>query len=250
MITVSVRFYEELNDFLRPGKRKRDNTRELLHRTTVKDVIESFRVPHTEVDLILVNGKSVGFDYYPEDGDRISVYPVFESMDISGITHLQERPLRDLKFVADVHLGALVRRLRILGFDTEYSNDSDDQDLLRTVKDENRVLLTRDRPLLMYNLVQRGCWIRSINPDDQALEVLNRFDLWSNMYPFSRCTLCNGPLWQVEKKRVMSLLEPKTKRYYDTFVQCTGCGQVYWKGSHYTGLLQFVNWIKGNYPRV
>lgn len=248
IMIVTVRFYEELNDFLRPARRKQDCIKMLKHRTTVKDVIESFRVPHTEVDLILVNGNSVNFDYSPDDGDRISVYPVFEALDISSLTHLQERPLRNLKFVADVHLGSLVRRLRILGFDVCYENDHDDADLLRIVREENRILVTRDRSLLMYNLVQRGCWIHAINPDRQTLEILNRFDLWKNIKPFKRCTICNGQLKPVTKNQVMDNLEPKTKQYYDTFVQCSKCGQVYWEGSHYSRLFSFVNWIKGQAP--
>lgn len=240
---INIRFYEELNDFLRPSQRKRELIKKLNHQTTVKDVIESFGVPHTEVDLALVNGKSVPFDYLLHNGDRISVYPVFESLDISPMAKLQERPLRNLKFVTDVHLGKLTRFLRLLGFDVYYRNDQEDYELLQIMEKDHRVLLTRDRHLLMHRIVERGYWLRSQNPPRQALEVVKRFDLWRNIKPFKRCLNCNGVLESVPKKRIQDNLEPKTKLYYRTFVQCRNCENIYWKGSHYARLKEFVDWI-------
>jgi len=247
--TVQVRFYEELNDFLPPSRRKRDLVKTLNHRTTVKDVIESFRVPHTEVDLILVNGDSVDFDFLLKDKDRISVYPVFESLDVTSLVRLQERPLRDLKFVADVHLGKLVRLLRLLGFDTFYRNHLPDADLLRIMEREHRVLLTRDRPLLMHRVVTRGYWLRSQDPYQQVLEVLKRFDLWEQIHPYHRCMRCNDVLVPVSKKEILDRLEPKTKKYYSDFVQCSDCKNVYWKGSHYTRLNALIRKIRSQNGR-
>ncbi len=245
-LTVQVRFYEELNDFLPPVRRKRELVKILNHSTTVKDIIESFRIPHTEVDLILVNGESVDFDFRVKDKDQISVYPVFESLDITPMVRLQERPLRNLKFVADVHLGKLVRFLRLLGFDTFYRNHHPDMDLLRIMEQEHRGLLTRDRPLLMHRRVTRGYWLRSQDPYQQILEVLKRFDLWEQIQPYHRCLRCNGVLTPVSKKAIMDRLEPKTKKYYSDFVQCSNCKNIYWKGSHYSRLNALIKKIKSH----
>src|SRR3989338_9144205 len=116
MSRAHFRFYEELNDFLPPERRKTTFTREFRNRASVKDMIEALGVPHTEVDLILVNGASVDFSYLVQDGDRISVYPMFESFDIRPLVHLRPRPLREPKFVLDTHLGKLAVYLRLLGF--------------------------------------------------------------------------------------------------------------------------------------
>ena len=245
MCTVRLRFYEELNDFLRPQFRKDKNIERVLnHRTTVKDVIESCGVPHTEVDLILVNGDSKRFDYHIHNADSISVYPVFESLDISHVTRLQERPLRDLKFAADVQLGKLVKKMRILGLSVAYRNDIRDNELLEVMLNENRVLLTRDRKLLMHKIVQRGYLVRSDSPPVQIVEVVKRFDLAGQLVPFARCTECNGELQAVAKAEVLDLLEPKTKLYYDNFVQCGNCKKIYWKGTHYDKLTAWVDKIR------
>ena len=123
MHKATFRFYEELNDFLPKEKRKKRFEHNFIDRASVKDVIESFGVPHTEVDLIIVNGESKNFSYIINDGDDISVYPVFESIDISNLQKLRPEPLREPKFILDVHLGTLARYLRMLGFDTNYRND-------------------------------------------------------------------------------------------------------------------------------
>ncbi|MCL4402662.1 MAG: Mut7-C ubiquitin/RNAse domain-containing protein, partial [Acidobacteria bacterium] len=138
---ATFRFYAELNDFLAPERRARPFDREFIDASTVKDMIESFGIPHTEVDLILANGESVDFDYIVRDGDRISVYPMFEALDISPLLRVRPRPLRDPRFVLDIHLGRLAGYLRMMGFDTLYRNDYTDAELARISRDEHRILL-------------------------------------------------------------------------------------------------------------
>ena len=242
-ITVQIRFYEELNDFLKPEQRKKPQFKKLDHKSTVKDIIQSYGIPHTEVDLILINSQSTGFDHQVRDGDRISVYPVFESLDISGLTRLQQKPLRQLCFVADVHLGKLARNMRLLGLDVNYSNTYTKADLLEQVTLQQRILLTGDRQLLMHNIVQRGYLVRSSDPDQQIKELVQRFDLGQQLKPFTRCLHCNGLLDPVAKTAILDQLEVKTRQYYEDFVQCRGCRNIYWKGSHYTKMKTFIRQI-------
>jgi hypothetical protein len=247
MVTVQLRFYEELNDFLPPTRRKTTFSRTYYLPTTVKDLIEACGVPHTEVDLILVNGRSVGFDYRIRDGDKISVYPVFESFDISGVTRLQERPLRDLRFIADNHLGKLVRILRLLGLDVFYDPDLRGLKLISHATTTHRILLTRNRQLLMHNAVQRGYCVRSDQPEEQAVEVVKRFDLADSLQPFTRCTVCNEPVEKVPKEVVSDRLPPLTRKYYDAFHRCTGCGKVYWQGGHLKNLSRLVAQLRNRF---
>ena len=156
MHKIQIRFYEELNDFLPEEKKKKRFTHYYIDRTSVKDLIESFGVPHTEVDLIFVNGESVGFKYKINDGDDISVYPVFESLDISEVQHLRAKPLRKPKFVADVHLGRLTRYLRMMGFDVYYRNDLEDNEIVDISLKEKRTILTKDLGILKRNEVTHG----------------------------------------------------------------------------------------------
>jgi len=235
---ASFRFYEELNDFLAVGRRKRTFEYLFNGKPAVKDAIESLGVPHTEVDLILANGESVGFDYRLRDGDRIAVYPVFEALDISPIVRLRAQPLRRSRFVLDVHLGKLVRLLRMLGFDSLYRNDYSDREIITVSSKERRIILTRDHRLLFAKVVTRGYWIRLTEPESQCREVLERFDLRSQIKPFSRCLQCNGAIEPVEKSRIIDRLEPRTKRHFDTFFRCTQCGRLYWKGSHFDRMVQ------------
>jgi len=97
MLEVTIRFYEELNDYLPEEKRKREFTRFFDHSATLRELVESFGIPPDDVDLMLVNGLSVDFSYIVSDGDRVSVYPIFETFDISGVTKVRERPLREGK---------------------------------------------------------------------------------------------------------------------------------------------------------
>jgi uncharacterized protein with PIN domain len=233
MPPVQLRFYEELNDFLPPERRKVDFTHELTRRTSVKDLIESFGVPHAEVEVILVNGRSVDFSYIVQPDDRISVYPVFESLYISPLIRLRERPLRHPRFVVDANLGQLARYLRLLGFDTLYRNSYTDQEVARIARDEQRIVLTRDRALLQHKIITRGSFVRAVKPREQVREILARLDLYHELRPFTRCLRCNGELEDVDKDTVLHRLEPKTRQYYQHFRRCKVCGQAYWKGSHF-----------------
>ena len=246
MVLASFRFYEELNDFLVPERYKRTFAHIFHRRASVKDMIESFGVPHTEVELILANGKSVDFSYIVRDGDRIAVYPMFESLDISPLLRLRPRPLRQPKFVLDTNLGRLARYLRLLGIDCLYRNDYQDGELAQISSATDRILLTRDRTLLRHKIITRGYFVRATDPRLQVKEVLARFDLNSTIAPFTRCTRCNGILDDVDKMQVIDRLEPKTKRYFDRFRLCRDCQQIYWEGSHLHHATQLIdNLIEG-----
>jgi uncharacterized protein with PIN domain len=241
--TVELRFYEELSDFLPPQRRGRSFTYPLTRRTSVKDLIEALGVPHTEVDLILAGGESVGFDHPVQAGERIAVYPLFESLDIADLTQVRPTPLRAGRppcFVCDVHLGTLARYLRLAGFDTVWRNDLHDAELADISAREQRVLLTRDRGLLQRRIVTHGVFIRADEPRQQFAQVFRRLDLRALVQPFGRCPRCNGPLHPVAKAAIAHRLEPKTRRYYDHFWQCGGCGQIYWKGSHYDPICRLL----------
>jgi uncharacterized protein with PIN domain len=229
---AEFRFYEELNDFLPPERRKRTLDYRFDHAPGIKDPIESFGVPHTEVDLIVVNGESVGFDYRLRPGDRVAVYPMFESFDISPLVRLREHPLRHVAFVLDVNLGKLAKRLRMLGFDALYSNAYTDADVADIAAEQRRIVLTRDRRLLFARRISHGYWVRSVRVDEQVEEVLRRFDLRRQIKPFERCLVCNGLMEEVPKSQVLDRLQPKTKLYYEEFYRCSHCGKIYWEGSH------------------
>jgi len=149
-------------------------------------------VPHTEIDLILVDGRSVRFDRRLRGGERIAVYPEFERFDISPLHRLRPKPLREPRFVADVHLGTLARFLRLLGFDTRYGNGLDDAELAAITSREKRILLTRDVGLLKRKAVVRGQWLRSHDPEQQVMEIVEALHLKRLLRPFTRCMACNG----------------------------------------------------------
>jgi uncharacterized protein with PIN domain len=233
---ATLRFYAELNDFLPPARRFADCEHSFLGSPSVKDVIESIGVPHTEVEMILVNGESRGFDYRLQDGDRVSVYPMFEALDVGAETRVRPEPLREPRFILDVHLGRLARILRLLGFDALYANDAEDGWLASIAAAERRILLTRDRQLPKRRIVTHAYCLRSQQPRQQAVEVLCRFDLTKLAAPFTRCLRCNGRLEPVGIESVGDRIPPGVRGRTTEVVRCGSCRQVYWKGTHYERL--------------
>jgi uncharacterized protein with PIN domain len=242
---VTLRFYAELNDFLEPARRQVAFEQASTGRESVREVIEAVGVPHTEVDLILVHGRSVDFSYRVGQGDRISVFPVFESLDITPLLEVRPEPLRQTRFVLDAHLGRLATYLRLMGFDTLYRNDYDDPELVRISVGEARVLLTRDRQLLKRRALTHGYSVRETNPRQQLVEVLERLDLRRAAAPFTRCLRCNERLRSVPKEAILERLPPRTRRDYDEFRICRGCDRVVWQGSHYRRMRRFVDAVLG-----
>lgn len=243
MELAKFRFYEELNEFLPADKRKVSFTHEFTGKPSVKDVIEALGVPHVEVDLVLVNGESVDFSYNLKNGDNISVYPVFEGLDITPLIRLRGKPLREVRFILDVHLGRLAKYLRVCGFDTYLNSNYTDPEIVDIAEKEKRIILTRDRGILKYNRVTHGYWIRSQNHKEQLKEVLTRFDLRNQIRFFTRCTICNIYLEEVRKEDIEDRLREKTRRYYTEFKRCPSCNRIFWGGSHYEKMTALITRI-------
>ena len=246
--SARFRFYEELNDFLPEQRRKVSFSHRFEGTPSVKDTIQAIGVPHGAIDLILVDGRSVGFEHRLHGGERVAVYPVFERLDISPIVHLRPEPLRQPRFVLDVHLGKLARQLRMLGFDTAWERDWDDDAIIDCALQQKRIILTRDLGILKQSRVTHGYWLRNHQPTEQVVEVIEALDLMSAVSPFTRCLECNGKLAEISKKEAVSagdLVEPEIFDRFDQFWCCTDCRKIYWRGSHFERMLQKVRLIAG-----
>jgi uncharacterized protein len=240
MPSVTIRFYAELNAFLPPHRRMQPFTAALAPGCTAKAIIEDLGVPHTEVDLVLANGQSVGFDYRLKDGDAVSVYPMFESWDVTGLSRVRATPLRSSRFALDVHLGKLAKLLRMLGFDAAYGNDAEDEELVRAARRDGRIILTRDRGLLKRRAVTHGYLVRSTAPREQLVEVVKRFDLAGGVRVFTRCMECNAELAAVSKQEIVHMLPPVVASVYSDFSRCPSCTRVFWRGTHWESMRKLV----------
>lgn len=229
------RFHGELQELLAPGQRKQVSAYRFRGHPGIKDPIETFGVPHSEVALIEVNGKAERQEYQLQSGDRVDVYPLAGAQAQKIVRDIFDG---DPGFVVDTNLGKLARWLRLLGFDTRWRNDYADSEVVRLGVEENRIILTRDRRLLFHKVILYGFWIRAVNPGQQIRETMQRMGLAHHIRPFHRCLDCNGPIRPVAKSAVIARLEPLTRKYYDEFFQCEHCNRIYWKGSHYLNLIQ------------
>jgi len=237
---ASFRFYAELGDFLPPDRRGVTFVHEFHDHPSVKDVIESLGVPHTEVDLVLADGESVDFYWRLREGARVSVYPVFESIDVAPVTRVRPAPLREVRLVVDGHLGRLARYLRMLGLDVSFRPKAPDDELARIAAGERRILLTRDAGLLKRRLVTHGYRVRESSPRNQLAEVVRRLDLARAIAPFTRCLVCNDLLERVSKDDVLQELPPRVREGQRTFRRCPSCRRVYWPGSHHRRMERLV----------
>lgn len=243
MGTARFRFYEELNDFLAFPHRKCEFEHHYALAATAKQAIEALGVPHTEVEIILVNGVSVDFSYRLRDGDRVSVYPTFEAFDITPLLRVRPEPLRETKFVADAQLGGLTRRLRMLGFDTLHDHAYSDRDIVDVALREARIILTRDCELLKMREITHGCFVHALKPMAQAKEIVERLQLGAHIRPFTLCLCCNLPLAPIAKELVVDKLPPSVQRLHEDFQICDGCGRIYWKGSHWERMRGYLREI-------
>lgn len=239
--TAIFRFYEELNDYLPQNQQRIAFSYSFIGTPAIKDTIEAIGVPHSEIDLILVDGKSVDFNYQICGNEKVAVYPVFESFDIGELVHLRAKPLRETKFVVDVNLGKLAKKLRILGFDTLYRNDLADAEIVAYSTQQQRIILTRDKGILKYRAVTHGYWVRNQTPAKQLSEVISRLQLQHCLIPFTRCSKCNGLLHRVDVDQVRHHLSDDNLLKSNSFMQCMSCHKFYWQGSHYRRIWLWVN---------
>jgi len=213
---------------------------EFQGRQTIKHIIESLGIPHTEIGLLTSNEQPIDFSYLVQHDDHIVVYPATANLDtLSGIFN-DGRLAVEPHFILDNHLGKLATYLRILGFDAIYRNDYEDDELTAASVNLNRILLTRDRQLLMRRTISLGYLVRSLQPDEQIIEIFQRFNLSSMVKPYHRCLRCNVSLVAVDKNSILHRLQPKTRKYFQVFHLCPQCERVYWKGSHYDRMVDSV----------
>lgn len=232
-LSITLRVAPPLRFFLLPVLRDFASIPYTLRRrASIKDVVESFGIPHTEVGQLRVHGVPVSFACIVEDGAVIEVFPPAIPFDVLTPAFLRPHPLPVHRFVADVNVGRLARLLRMAGFDTLFRNDFTDEALAAAAADEGRILLTKDRLLLRRRLVEFGRYVRADAPYVQLAEILDFFGLRPWLEPFSRCMACNGVLQAVAKEAIVDRLQPLTRRYFDIFRACPGCGRIFWHGSH------------------
>ena len=212
---------------------------------SVKDAIESVGVPHPEVDLILVDGVSVDFTHVLRGGERVAVYPMFEALDIAPVRRLRGLPLREPRFVADVHLGKLARHLRMAGFDTRYAPDWDDDHIVARAATERLTILTRDKGMLRRSDVERGYFVRATAADEQLREVVAALQLEARLAPFSRCRECNALLEEAPRESVLEQLPARVRGSYTRFKRCPRCARVYWEGTHYARMRSLIERVGG-----
>lgn len=245
MVTATFRFYEELNDFLARPLRRQSFSWECARGASAKHMIEALGVPHTEVELILVNGESVGFDHPLHEGDRVAVYPKFEALDIQPLLRVREQPLRVVRFVADAHLGGLAQLLRLAGFDTLYDNHYADSHIESIASAEGRIVLTRDRELLKRRTITHGCYVRALKPKVQLREIFDRLDLARSARPFRLCLTCNVPLRRIARNEAVGRAPEGVLDRHTQFVTCDTCRRVFWEGTHWRRMRALMDSVTG-----
>jgi len=231
MSTAYFLFFGRLRDFLHRDQRVQSIPVNFRERQSIKHLAESLGVPHPEIGQVQVNGHEGKLSAITQDNDWVEVHPIPNGCPIEP------------RFLLDNHLGRLAAYLRMLGFDCLYQTNYDDAELADILQQDERILLSRDRRLLMRKVVTHGYCLRSLDSLEQLTEVLQRFDLTKSITPFHRCVRCNHPLEPVSKEAVLDRLEPLTKQYFDEFHICPACKQIYWKGSHYERMQKLIEQI-------
>jgi len=228
-------FLGRLKDFLPHEQREQSIVVEFRGRQSIKHFAESLGVPHPEMGQVEINGQEGSLNTITKDGDQVQIYPIPDGYPAEP------------RFLLDNHLGRLAAYLRMLGFDCLYRNDYSDEELAHALQQEERILLSRDRRLLMRKVVTHGYCPRSLDSLEQLREVVQHFDLAKRIVPFHRCLRCNHVLEPASKESVLDRLEPLTKVYFDEFMLCPDCKQIYWKGSHFERMQGIVEKIRNTF---
>jgi hypothetical protein len=240
MQLIELTFLGELNDFLGSDKSVTTYRFPLQRRTSIKDLIEAVGPPHPEVGGIEARGESLDFSFRPEPGDSIRVTPLCRPVDVRSGDLLHPEPLPEVRFVVDVNVGRVARKLRLLGFDAAYHHTWDDDSIAELAAEEGRIVLSKDIALLKRRIIVWARYLRAEDPAQQLLEVLSVFGLRGPFPTLTRCLDCNAELEEVNKEAILHLLEPKTKKYYHSFSRCPSCGKIYWAGSHQERIMQWL----------
>jgi uncharacterized protein with PIN domain len=249
MRTAHFLFFGELNDLLPPTRRFTPFEEQVDDHASLKHVIESFGIPHTEIGAIRMDGQATALANRVPDHSLIEIYP-YHYLENDHRLACSLEPLEPLappgepRFILDIHLGKLAVYLRILGFDSLYQNDFQDDTLAALAERFDRILLSKDRRLLMRKQVHYGYCVRSQDPARQTLEIIHRYQLYGQIRPLQRCLDCNTPLEPVDKREIIDRLELLTRRFYQEFHRCPNCDKIYWKGSHYDRMRKFIAWIE------
>ncbi|MEJ2658004.1 MAG: Mut7-C RNAse domain-containing protein [Desulfobacterales bacterium] len=223
MAKVTYRFYEELNDYLPQHIKKVDVEAKFIGKRAIKETIEDFGVPPAQVDLVLVNGEPVDFGYILKDGDRVSVYPVFERLNIRHVSLLRRFPLRQIRFIADVDKKDIVQPMRVLGFDMIFSSSYDTLHLIDISKKQKRIILTTRKELLKSKFVTHAVKIGSGTIMEQIKKVIDDLDIKDRIKPFSRCVRCNNPLENRQTIKILDNISPETKHILEKYLLCKSC---------------------------
>ena len=238
MGTVDLLFEPDLSFFLPAKYQNCWFGYEYSGTPSIKHLLESLGIPHTEIGNVTVDTRLAGLNEPVRHSTRIRIYPARDETFITaGAPDHRIEP----RFILDNHLGKLARYLRMLGCDALYQNDLDDECLAMLSAEQNRILLTRDRRLLMRKIVTQGYCLRSLDPDVQVIEVVNRYALINWTQPLKRCLVCNEILYHVDKQAIIDQLEPLTTQYYEKFKICPNCSRIYWKGSHYEKMMMKIS---------
>lgn len=239
MDKVKVNFYGSLNKLLPQKKRYKTIQEQLRDTRSIKDLIESMGIPHTEIGKILVNGRSTPLSFRLQGKEVLYIYPAFR--DIEDPSADITPPPMPKRFILDVHLGTLAKYMRALGIDTLYENYYSDEEIVDISLSEGRTILTRDRGILKRRSVEYGYLIKSNRSREQLMEIFINFNLLSSVQPFSRCLRCNGLLEVVDKRSIAHELDPLTRKFYSDFFRCSSCKTLYWKGGHWERMSLFID---------
>jgi len=233
IIHLNIVFHQSLRYLLHPKYRCLDSFNHIInYRGSIKDVIESLRVPHTQIGRLIVNDEAVNFSYKVNDGDQITVDQHKIPLNPCLPDFLRPTPVPAIRFMVDVNTAKLCSLLRMAGFDATCIPGLNDATIAETAASQQRILLSRDRGLLKRKIVVHGHLVRANLPEEQLREIITLYGLYDHVKPFCRCISCNGILQPVQKEKINHRLEPLTKKYYHTFYLCPGCNKIYWPGSH------------------